>query len=142
MSSGKTLSPTMTRMCFCMSRRRSCQVSSFLPSPSRTKYRRRLILSPWSSVYEGNALKINVKTFLVPRLILTAGFGIWEKTYLNTLEQRVVASPFGPGTDIVLSTIFAERRQDDQSKLVLAARMPFASESRWFLEPFLRLPAG
>jgi len=97
------------------------------------------LLSPWSSVYEGNALKINIKTFLIPRVILTAGFGLWEKTYLNTLEQKEVSSPFGPGTNLVISTIFAESRQDDQTRLVLAARMPLTSGSSWFLEPFLQI---
>jgi hypothetical protein len=44
------------------------------------------LLSPWNSVWEGHALTLNVKTYLLPGMIASGGVGYWEKTFLPSLE--------------------------------------------------------
>ena len=46
------------------------------------------VVSPWSSVWEGYSFSVSVKTFLIPRLVLTWGAGYWHKEYLPSWEIR------------------------------------------------------
>ncbi len=46
-------------------------------------------LSPWASVYEGSSVTVKLKSYLIPRLVVTTGAGYWDKIYLTTLEKWI-----------------------------------------------------
>ncbi len=92
------------------------------------------LLSPWISDYEGNAVSAKIKTFLIPKVIVTAGAGYWEKDFLLVLEQHI-----DPMLGPVLTTLFARERHDDQRRFFLNALLPMTLHSGLYLEPSLRL---
>ncbi|MBN2226213.1 MAG: hypothetical protein JW763_02495 [candidate division Zixibacteria bacterium] len=80
-------------------------------------------LSPWASLWEGNAVTSTIKSFLIPACIDTAGVGYWEKRYLKTLEKD----------QYYLN--LAESRVDYQSRFFLKVQRPFAMRGGYFIEP-------
>ncbi|MBU8933712.1 MAG: hypothetical protein KOO62_06860 [candidate division Zixibacteria bacterium] len=86
-------------------------------------------LSPWNAFYDGSSVQLRVKTHLVPRLIISAGAGYWDKTYLRTVElYELLMYP-----DIPEITYWetrygrldeALRREDWQSKLYVEIQRP------------------
>lgn len=89
-------------------------------------------LSPWASVWEGQGISANVKSYVIPRMILTAGAGYWDKTFLKTVEQRHLYY-----INVLLDRY--NRRQDWQTKYYLAVQWPITSRSGLFIEPAARL---
>jgi hypothetical protein len=85
-------------------------------------------LSPWASVWEGHDVSFGVKTFLVPRLIVTSGCGYWEKMYLKTIEKD-------PLTAFYASSQNAPRREDWQTRIYLGVQYPMKLASGLFIEP-------
>jgi hypothetical protein len=73
-------------------------------------------LSPWASVWEGQNLTAAFKTYLIPRIILTAGAGYWDKRYLRTIEQNHT---------YYVQAKEAERRHDWQNKAYFGLQWPF-----------------
>ncbi|MBD3404097.1 hypothetical protein GF420_14490 [candidate division GN15 bacterium] len=90
-------------------------------------------LSPWVASYEGQAVAVNVKTFLIPRLITTLGAGYWSKDFLTTVETT--DGFLGPQ----VSTLFAEERSDEQRRVFLNLQWPITGRGGWFIEPSLYL---
>jgi len=80
-------------------------------------------LSPWASVWDGSSLLISLKSYVIPKVKLTAGYGSWNKRYLNTLE----------GLD------FIQEREDDVNRYFLSASWPMPTASSLFLEPSIRI---
>lgn len=97
------------------------------------------LLSPWSSDYEGQAVLLNIKSYFVPKLIINAGAGYWNKTYLNTLEDELVVDPFFGGTVNILSTVYSEERNDEQTRFYLSIQLPIPTRSGFFIEPSLQI---
>ncbi|MDD4052605.1 MAG: hypothetical protein PHR28_12000, partial [candidate division Zixibacteria bacterium] len=85
-------------------------------------------LSPWASVWEGHDVSFGVKTYVVPRLIITSGIGYWEKMYLKTIEKD-------PLTAFYASSINAPRREDWQTRIYLGVQYPMKLASGLFIEP-------
>jgi len=83
-------------------------------------------LSPWASVWNGQSIALNLKTYLVPRLIVSGGIGYWDKEYLKTIEQHL-----GYYADVKR----LPARHDWQTRLYLNIKWPLALRSGWFLEP-------
>jgi len=96
------------------------------------------LISPWVSVYDGDAAMVSLKTFLVPRLIVTAGFGYWEKDHPTTIE-RVYAERFGVLTLQPLSTAWTFKRTDIRRRWQFSVRWPIILTSNRLLEPSLQL---
>ncbi len=91
-------------------------------------------LSPWASVWEGQAVSANLKSYLVPQFIITAGAGYWDKSFLRTIEedyQFYVA--------LVMDEPNIERRQDWQTKYYFSVQWPISSRSGVFFEPSMRI---
>ena len=44
-------------------------------------------LSPWASVFDGSSVSAQLKSYLIPRMVVSAGAGYWDKTYLKTMER-------------------------------------------------------
>ncbi|MDF1545900.1 MAG: hypothetical protein P1R58_12470 [bacterium] len=98
------------------------------------------ILSPWVTDYEGEAVLLSIKSFLIPRLITTLSAGYWHKQHLPAAEQPWLiqqgADPIPkPGQE----PINAKERTDYVRRTMVQLQMPFASRSGWFIEPYLTL---
>lgn len=85
-------------------------------------------LSPWASVWEGHDASFSVKTYIVPRLIVTSGWGYWEKMYLKTIEKD-------PLTAFYASAQNTPRREDWQTRVYLGVQYPMKLSSGLFIEP-------
>lgn len=96
-------------------------------------------LSPWASSYEGNAVSVTLKTYLVPRLIVSAGAGYWTKDYLTTVEGEWRPDPFMGGMVRIISTLFARERRDDQRRVFAQVQWPIATHNGYIIEPSLHL---
>ena len=96
------------------------------------------ILSPWVTDYEGEAVLLSLKSFLIPRLITTVTFGYWHRSHLPTVEQAWLEQE---GTDPIAKgwqePSLAKDRTDVRRRTMLQLQWPFASRSGWFLEPFV-----
>jgi len=87
-------------------------------------------LSPWAAVYEGSALALNVKTFLVPGFIVTFGSGYWYKDFLIGEEEKVRR---------LLPDFIITDRHDEQNKVYISIQKPFKLKSGLHLEAVLLL---
>ncbi len=86
-------------------------------------------LSPWAAFFEGSSVALQVKTFVVPHFVITAGVGYWDKTYLRTLELITEMIEPYPGAPLTEMTRYedpkdAGSRQDDLSRVYLAIQRP------------------
>ncbi len=79
------------------------------------------LLSPWTSVWEGNSVAINIKSYLIPTVTFSAGFGYWEKTFLSTLEDYYPGDSRNPGYAIIKPI----PREDNARKFYIQFQRPF-----------------
>lgn len=45
------------------------------------------LLSPWTALWDGWSATFNVKSYLVPSFVISAGAGYWEKTFIDVIES-------------------------------------------------------
>lgn len=90
------------------------------------------VLSPWSSDYEGQAVTLTAKSFVVPHVILSGGIGYFHKDYIDHLEEYILRVPGMPEQHIVSIPWSIRTREDKQTRLFAAVQVPFASRSGWF----------
>ncbi len=94
--------------------------------------------SPWVSAYEGDAIQINLKTYLVEKMIVTAGFGYMEKTYIDVLEMGKFKRPGPGGVIIVLNKSFGwHERRDQLRQAFFGIQIPIQTHGGLILEPSL-----
>ncbi len=91
-------------------------------------------VSPWVSSYEGDAISITVKSFLIPKIIVSAGFGYWDRSYNNIVEAEA-EQPVFPLT--VLNNI--QERKDFRRQLFLNLQWPTTLFTGRFAEPSIRI---
>jgi hypothetical protein len=77
------------------------------------------VVSPWSSVWEGYSFSVNIKTFMIPRIILTWGAGYWHREYLPAWEIRAEQR----GSVMVDFWTFVER-VDNQRRTYVSVERP------------------
>jgi len=82
-------------------------------------------LSPWSSVWQGRAVSLNLKTYLVPHFIVSGGVGYWNKSFLRIADL-----------DVAFLTQVVER-QDEQTKFFLNIQDPIVTGAGYVLETTL-----
>jgi hypothetical protein len=87
-------------------------------------------LSPWASVYQGEAVTLNIKTYLLPGFILSSGAGYWKRDFLKSNEDR--------GIEFEAPYII-KGRHDEQNRLYLSIQKPFIFHSGIFMEPNLQV---
>ncbi|MEP0828612.1 MAG: hypothetical protein HRF51_08835 [bacterium] len=87
-------------------------------------------ISPWASIYDGQAVSATVKTYLLPHFITSFGAGYWDKTFFTTAEN---------GTYIRGR---AKPRRDFQSRYYFSLQRPIVFRSGLILEPNLQLEYG
>ena len=91
-------------------------------------------LSPWASVWEGQSITASLKSFLIPKLILTAGAGYWDKTFLKSIE-----SDYKFYIQILIDDPPVRRRHDWQTRYYGSIQLPITTHSGTFIEPSLRV---
>ncbi len=82
-------------------------------------------ISPWAGIYEGQSYTINLKTTLIPRAVISAGFGYWKKTFLKTMELDSYP------------VYYAEKRHDEQNRLYFIIERPIYLNTGVVLKPRL-----
>jgi hypothetical protein len=87
------------------------------------------LLSPWSSVWEGNSVTLTVKTYLIKALTVSAGAGYWSKTYLKTLEQE----------DYPWRSEWGTGREDIQKRVYLQVLRPIVVWREALLQPKIQV---
>lgn len=83
-------------------------------------------LSPWAAVWEGKNVSVNLKTYLVPHVVIAAGAGYWDKTYLRTAERS---------HRFFIQAKRDVARQDWQTRFFCALTWPLARHSGLVVEP-------
>jgi len=86
-------------------------------------------LSPWASVWDGQNVQTNLKSYAVPMIILTAGIGYWDKTYLKTAEEQ---------HNFLVQVQRDVPRHDWMTRYYLSAQFPFTVGTSTFMEYSLR----
>ncbi len=86
-------------------------------------------LSPWASIYEGSSISVKLKSYLIPRVVVTAGAGYWDKTYLTTLEKWT--NPLYGGEEWRRSA----KRHDYFTRLYMSLQRPVSFGASGMLEP-------
>lgn len=84
------------------------------------------LLSPWSSVWEGESITLTVKTYLIKTLTLSTGGGYWSKSYLQTLEQEDYANR---------SSQWGTKREDIQKRVYVQVLRPITVWRDHLLQP-------
>jgi hypothetical protein len=92
-------------------------------------------LSPWNTSYDGQAAVLNLKTYLVPRLIVSVDAGYWDKDYLRVAEYETWRS--GPLLREGVNLDLAGDRTDYRSRTAITLQMPLVHSAGYFLEPSL-----
>lgn len=82
-------------------------------------------LSPWSSFYDGSSIILRIKTYLIPKMVISAGTGYWDKKYLRTIGIIMVhqfEDFYLPGFSPPKDTPF---RKDWLTRVYIDAKRPF-----------------
>lgn len=88
-------------------------------------------LSPWASAWEGNTVSISIKTFLIPRCIVTAGAGYWDKAYIYVIENYNPSLFYVDARDLKKNP----RREDWQTRLYMSIQIPMKGPWGFLMEP-------
>lgn len=88
------------------------------------------LLSPWTSVWEGGSITANVKSYIIPTVTFSAGFGYWEKTFLSTLDDYFPVEGF--------AIIIPIGHVDNQRKMYMQLQRPIGTPVG-VLQPVLRM---
>jgi len=95
--------------------------------------------SPWVSSYEGDAVQINVKTYLLEKMVISAGFTYMDKTYIDVLEMKTFKLPPNRVVDWLNKSFGWHERSDQQRQAFLSLQVPIPTHSGLVLEPTARL---
>jgi hypothetical protein len=100
------------------------------------------LISPWGGVYEGNTVTLKVKTYLVPKVTLSASFGYADKTFLTAHDGYDYDST-GTPTIVRPSTRYVKEgrgyRHDLERRYNVTILVPLPSHSGYYLEPSLKI---
>lgn len=91
-------------------------------------------LSPWASVWEGQSVAALAKSYLIPKLIVSAGVGYWDKTYLRAIEKTYIYY-----IELILDQHNITPRHDWQTKYYASIQWPISTKSGKFIEPSIRV---
>lgn len=87
-------------------------------------------LSPWTAFREGHTIAADIKTFLVPHMVIAGGIEYHDMDYMDAFE-RLLAS----GTE----TYDVKSRSDRRTACTLDLRRPVVVSGGWILNPSLTL---
>ncbi|MCK5127111.1 MAG: hypothetical protein KAR42_12730 [candidate division Zixibacteria bacterium] len=92
-------------------------------------------LSPWTAVWDGQTVSFNLKSYIIPKLIIKTGIGYWDKSYLITSDKY-------DGSD---TRTYADAKSEDfarndfVTKIYFGLQWPIAFSSGFFMEPTLNI---
>ncbi len=90
-------------------------------------------LSPWASVWEGNSTSVGLKSYLIPKFIVSIGAGYWDKKFLKKVEPKDM--PLG----LYVDAKRRDARHDWQTKGYLTVQWPMKLQRGPLLEPILNV---
>ncbi|UCC44035.1 MAG: hypothetical protein JSU65_13130 [Candidatus Zixiibacteriota bacterium] len=97
-------------------------------------------LSPWVQSYEGNALLVTMKSYLIPRLIVSGGFGYWDRSFLDVIEAKPRVDPGTGDTALIVTALNnIQKRNDDRRQAFVYFQLPLPPQSGFTAEATLRL---
>lgn len=103
----------------------------FLEGDSRIVYGSSVgLLSPWTSVWDGSSVILNIKSYLIPRFITSVGGGYWNRRHLQTIESNLF--PLVIGTE----------RSDEQYRGYLQLARPILIGGGSLLQPHFQIEFG
>ncbi|MCP4685953.1 MAG: hypothetical protein GY867_10995, partial [bacterium] len=92
--------------------------------------------SPWVGSYEGNAIQVNVKTYLLEKVVVSAGYGYQDKTYIDVLEMTTAR--VGPRVFSYLNWLHGWHERSDQIRQArLSLKVPVPTRGGLVVEPSL-----
>ena len=94
-------------------------------------------LSPWLKEYEGQAVILKLKTFLIPRLITSLTCGFWERRHLRTVELELVENRFHQ-IEPDINLLYAQDRTDWRRRVDIKVQWPLARGNGLVVEPSLQ----
>jgi hypothetical protein len=101
------------------------------------------LISPWAGVYEGNTVTLKVKTYLVPKVTLSASLGYADKTFLTAHDGYRLNDTTGLPTIISPSTLYVKEgrgyRHDIERRYSVTILVPLPSRSGYYIEPSLKI---
>ncbi len=83
-------------------------------------------LAPWSNLWDGESITLEIKTYLVPQSIISIGIGYWDKTFIKTIE---------PDDERLFEAAFDDRRRDWQTRYFISIQRPILGHNGILLEP-------
>lgn len=86
-------------------------------------------LSPWAGVWQGQEISANIKSYLIPHMILTAGAGYWDKGYMRTAEEEHL---------LWILALLDEARHDYESRYYVTLQWPITTRGHILIEPNIR----
>lgn len=95
-------------------------------------------LSPWMRTYQGESVLLNLKTFLIPRMIVTVTAGYWKREHLGTVENEIITNPLGQDV-ATINMAFAQKRTDFRNRLSVRLQLPLALRAGFLLEPSVQV---
>lgn len=84
-------------------------------------------LSPWSTVWQGSSVVLMIKSYVIPKFILSGGVGYWDKHFLTTYYGEDGIDYFGQLT----------QRHDEKSKYYISIQDPILTGSGALIEATL-----
>jgi hypothetical protein len=93
-------------------------------------------LSPWATVWEGQSVLLNIKSFVLPKLILNAGYGHRDKHFLTTSNRYDE-----DGLDRTYLEVRTEDtpREDIVNRLYLSIQWPVKLNHEYLVEPVINI---
>ncbi|UCD95100.1 MAG: hypothetical protein JSU69_03350, partial [Candidatus Zixiibacteriota bacterium] len=90
------------------------------------------ILSPWASIYEGQSVSLNLKSYWTSNLVMSSGIGYWEKEFLLVVEEIPRPTIFSPPYGIL-------QRRDWQNRFYWGIQQYMSSSSGVIFELALQV---
>jgi hypothetical protein len=100
-------------------------------------------LSPWATMYEGSSVTLQLKSHLIPRMIVTTGVGYWDKTYLRT-RNRILGTIYGEGWSYSgwIYENGVSPRKDYFSRFYIGVQRPISFGVSGLIEPTMTIGYG
>ena len=93
-------------------------------------------LSPWASVWDGQAYKVNIKTYMIPKMIISLGIGYTDKKMFKTLYVKDSVTTF-PMIDTTAYWMADQgMREDERTMLNLGVERPIIKSGIVFKPSF------
>ncbi|MEE9443164.1 MAG: hypothetical protein V3V99_10925 [candidate division Zixibacteria bacterium] len=93
-------------------------------------------LSPWATVWEGQSVLVNIKSFAIRRLIINTGYGYWNKQFLTTSNRYNEQ-----GDDRTYWEVRTEdkHREDIVNRFFFSVQLPVKLNHEYLIEPVFNI---